>query len=37
MVASFDSQNRHWGASDAIAAPQFGHLRVCASIVNLVA
>jgi hypothetical protein len=28
MVASFDSQYWHWGASDEIAAPQFGQLRV---------
>jgi hypothetical protein len=32
MVASFDSQYRHCGESDEIAAPQFGQLRVCASI-----
>lgn len=32
MVASFDSQYLHCGESDEIAAPQFGQLRVCASI-----
>jgi hypothetical protein len=32
-VASFDSQYRHCGASDEIAAPQFGQLRVCASMI----
>jgi len=31
-VASFDSQYLHWGESDEMAAPQFGQLRVCASI-----
>src|SRR5436190_12038256 len=31
-VASFDSQYRHCDASDEIAAPQFGQLRVCACI-----
>jgi len=31
-VASFDSQYWHCGASDEIAAPQFGQLRVCAGI-----
>ena len=31
-VASFDSQYLHCGASDEIAAPQFGQLRVFASI-----
>src|SRR5207247_9284174 len=33
-VASFDSQYLHCGASDEIAAPQFGQLRVFASIVR---
>ena len=32
IVASFDSQYRHCGESDEMAAPQFGQLRVCASI-----
>jgi hypothetical protein len=31
-VANFDSQYRHCGESDEIAAPQFGQFRVCASI-----
>ena len=31
-VASLDSQYLHCGESDEIAAPQFGQLRVCASI-----
>src|SRR2546429_3644334 len=31
-VASFDSQYWHCGESLEIAAPQFGQLRVCASI-----
>ena len=34
MVASFDSQYRHCGASDEIAAPQLGQLRVWASMIN---
>jgi len=32
-VASFDSQYWHCGASEEIAAPQFGQLSVCACIV----
>jgi len=32
IVASFDSQYRHRGESDEIAAPQFGQLRVTACI-----
>jgi hypothetical protein len=32
IVASFDSQYRHCGESEEIAAPQFGQFRVCASI-----
>ncbi|HKP37458.1 MAG TPA: hypothetical protein VJT71_11425 [Pyrinomonadaceae bacterium] len=32
MVANFDSQYRHCEASEETAAPQFGQLRVCASI-----
>jgi len=32
IVASFDSQYRHCGESDEMAAPQFGQLIVCASI-----
>jgi len=32
IVASLDSQYLHCGESDEIAAPQFGQLRVCASI-----
>jgi hypothetical protein len=32
IVASFDSQYRHCGESDDMAAPQFGQLRVCACI-----
>jgi hypothetical protein len=32
IVANFDSQYLHCGASDEIAAPQFGHFSVCASI-----
>jgi len=32
MVASFDSQYRHCDESEEIAAPQFGQLRVCASM-----
>jgi hypothetical protein len=31
-AASFDSQYRHCGESDETAAPQFGQLRVCASM-----
>ncbi|HXM51540.1 MAG TPA: hypothetical protein VN956_27105 [Pyrinomonadaceae bacterium] len=31
-VANFDSQYRHCGESDEIAAPQFGQLSFCASI-----
>jgi hypothetical protein len=31
-VASFDSQYWHCDASDEMAAPQFGQLRVCACI-----
>jgi hypothetical protein len=34
IVASFDSQKRHCGASDEIAAPQFGQWRVWASMIN---
>jgi hypothetical protein len=30
VVASFDSQYRHCGESDEIAAPQLGQLRGCA-------
>jgi len=33
-VASFDSQNWHCGASDDMAAPQFGQLRVCACMIS---
>jgi hypothetical protein len=36
IVASFDSQYLHCGASDEIAAPQLGHFSVCASIGRLV-
>jgi hypothetical protein len=32
IVASFDSQYRHCGESDEIAAPQFGQLMVVASM-----
>jgi len=35
IVASFDSQYWHCGASDEIAAPQFGQLRVWTGIDNL--
>jgi hypothetical protein len=34
-VASFDSQYRHCGASDEMAAPQFGQLRVCACMIKV--
>jgi hypothetical protein len=34
-VASFDSQYWHCGASDEMAAPQFGQLRVCACMVKV--
>jgi hypothetical protein len=34
IVASFDSQYWHFGASDEIAAPQFGQLRVWTGIAN---
>ena len=33
-VASFDSQYRHCGASEEIAAPQLGQLRVCACMIE---
>jgi hypothetical protein len=36
IVANFDSQYLHCGASDEIAAPQLGHFRVWASTVRLV-
>jgi len=32
IVASFDSQYRHCGESEETAAPQFGQVRVCASM-----
>jgi hypothetical protein len=35
IVANFDSQYWHCAASDEIAAPQLGQLRVCACIDNL--
>jgi hypothetical protein len=34
IVATFDWQNWQRGASDEIAAPQFGQLRVCACILS---
>lgn len=37
IVASFDSQYRHLGESEEIAAPQFGQLRVSACITGIVA
>jgi hypothetical protein len=33
VVASFDSQYRHCGESDEIAAPQLGQLRGCACMI----
>jgi len=33
-VANFDSQYWHCGASDEMAAPQFGQLRVCACMIK---
>jgi len=33
-VANFDSQYWQSGAADEMAAPQFGQLRVCASMIK---